>query len=304
LLALVLWQRQRAVRQKLAGRTALQVAHDSLESKVVARTAELRSTVVLLGEEVEVRKAVEADLRATQSELVHAGKMAALGQMSAGVVHELNQPLGALRTLSDNACVLLEQNRLNDVRGNLQRIAHLVDRLGRLTYQLKAFAHKASAQCVPVDLQQVIANAQFLVSQRLRDNSVELVVQVQPLDLAAVAEGARLEQVLVNLMGNAIDAMLASPLRCLRVEASVVGTALDHCLIRVSDTGPGVRADILPRLFEPFITSKPAGAGLGLGLMISAHIVREFGGSLRVCQMDGAGACFEIELLRAKNTGD
>jgi two-component system C4-dicarboxylate transport sensor histidine kinase DctB len=304
LLALVLWQRQRAVRQKLASRTALQAAHDSLEAKVVARTAELRSTVALLGEEVEVRKAFESDLRATQSELVHAGKMAALGQMSAGVVHELNQPLGALRTLSDNACVLLDQDRLSDVRGNLQRIAHLVDRLGRLTYQLKAFAHKASSQCVPVVLQQVIANAQFLVSQRLRDNGVELVVQVQPLDLAAVAEGARLEQVLVNLMGNAIDAMLASPLRCLRVEASVVGTALDHCLIRVSDTGPGVRADILPRLFEPFITSKPAGAGLGLGLMISAHIVREFGGSLRVCQMDGAGACFEIELLRAKNTGD
>ena len=299
LLALVLWQRQRAVRQKLASRTALQAAHDSLEAKVVARTAELRSAVALLGEEVEVRKAVEADLRATQSDLVHAGKMAALGQMSAGVVHELNQPLGALRTLSDNACVLLEQDRLSDVRGNLQRIAHLVDRLGRLTYQLKAFAHKAGPVRVPVVLRQVIANAQSLLSQRLRDNSVELVVQVHPAGLAALAEETRLEQVLVNLLGNAIDAMLASPLRCLRVEASVVDTAPDHCLIRVSDTGPGVRADILPRLFEPFITSKPAGAGLGLGLMISAHIVREFGGSLRACQMDGAGACFEIELPRA-----
>ena len=300
LLALVLWQRQRAVRQKLASRTALQAAHDSLEAKVVARTAELRSAVALLGEEVEVRKAVEADLRATQSDLVHAGKMAALGQMSAGVVHELNQPLGALRTLSDNACVLLEQDRLSDVRGNLLRIAHLVDRLGRLTYQLKAFAHKAGPVRVPVVLRQVIANAQSLLSQRLRDNSVELVVQVQPAGLAALAEETRLEQVLVNLLGNAIDAMVASPLRCLRVEASAVGTALDHCLIRVSDTGPGVRADILPRLFEPFITSKPAGAGLGLGLMISAHIVREFGGSLRACQMDDAGACFEIELPRAK----
>ncbi len=303
LLALLLWQRQRAVRQKLASRTALQAAHDDLEVKVAARTAELRSAVALLGDEVEVRKAVEADLRATQSELVHAGKMATLGQMSAGVVHELNQPLGALRTLSDNACVLLEQDRLSDVRGNLLRIAHLVDRLGRLTYQLKAFAHKAGSQRVPVDLQQVIANAQFLVSQRLRDSGVELVVQVQPAGLAALADEARLEQVLVNLLGNAIDAMQASPPRRLRVEASAVGAALDHCLIQVSDTGPGVRADILPRLFEPFITSKPAGAGLGLGLMISAHIVREFGGSLRACQMDGAGACFEIELPRAKTQG-
>lgn len=296
LLAMVLWQRQRAIHHKLASRTALQAAHDSLEAKVAVRTAELRRTVALLGEEVEARKAIEADLRATQSDLVHAGKMAALGQMSAGVVHELNQPLGALRTLSDNACVLLEQDRLDDVRGNLLRIAHLVDRLGRLTYQLKAFAHKASPVRVPAALQQVIANAQFLVSQRLRDNGVELVVQVQPAALAALADEARLEQVLVNLLGNAIDAMAASPLRRLQVQAGVVDPAPDRCLIRVSDTGPGIRADILAHLFEPFITSKPAGTGLGLGLMISAHIVREFGGSLRAHNLDGAGACFEIEL--------
>src|SRR3546814_3587209 len=93
--------------------------------------------------------------------------------MSGGLLHALDLPLGALRTLSDNACVLLEQDRLDDVRGNLLRIAHLVDRLGRLTYQLKAFAHKASPVRVPVALQQVIANAQFLVSQRLRDNRSE-----------------------------------------------------------------------------------------------------------------------------------
>ncbi len=299
LLAMVLWQRQRAVHHKLASRTALQAAHDSLETKVATRTAELRSTVVLLGEEVDARKAIEADLRATQSDLVHAGKMAALGQMSAGVVHELNQPLGAMRTLSDNACVLLEHHRLDDVRGNLQRIAHLVDRLGRLTYQLKAFAHKASPVRVPVALQQVIANAQFLVSQRLRDNGVELVVQVQAA-WAALADEARLEQVLVNLLVNAVDAMAASPLRRLRVEAGVAGCGPGRCIIRVSDTGPGIRADILARLFEPFITSKPAGTGLGLGLMLSAHIVREFGGSLRAFNLDGAGACFEIELPLAQ----
>jgi two-component system C4-dicarboxylate transport sensor histidine kinase DctB len=293
LLAMVLWQRQRAVQHKLASRAALQAAHDSLEFKVQQRTVELRSTVTLLGEEVEARKAIEADLRSTQSDLVHAGKMAALGQMSAGVVHELNQPLGAMRTLSDNACVLLEHERLDDVRGNLLRIVHLVDRLGRLTYQLKAFAHKANSPRVPVVLLQTIANAQFLVSQRLRDTGVELVVQVHPTGLTALAEEARLEQVVVNLLGNAIDAMAASPLRQLQVEANA---AEGRCRIRVSDTGPGIRTDILARLFEPFITSKPAGTGLGLGLMISAHIVREFGGSLRAWNRDGAGASFEIEL--------
>ncbi|MGF6766125.1 two-component system C4-dicarboxylate transport sensor histidine kinase DctB [Paraburkholderia sp. GAS33] len=296
LLATMLVQRQRALRHRLAGQAALQAAHDSLESKVTERTAELRSAVTQLGAEVEVRKAVEADLRVTQTELVHAGKMAALGQMSAGMVHELNQPLAALRTLSDNACVLIENARLDDARGNLHRIAHLVDRLGRLTYQLKAFAHKASPTRVPVSVQKVVGGAQFLVTQRLQDNNVGLEVQIHPATLCAFAEEARLEQVLVNLFGNAIDAMAAWPRRQLRVEARVADATGTRCVIEVSDTGPGIRADILPRLFEPFTTSKPAGAGLGLGLMISAHIVRELGGNLLGRNIDGGGACFTIEL--------
>jgi two-component system, NtrC family, C4-dicarboxylate transport sensor histidine kinase DctB len=299
LMATVLWQRQRAIRHRLANRDALQAAHDGLETKVVERTAELRSAVALLADEVEARKAIEADLRATQNELVHAGKMAALGQMSAGMVHELNQPLGAMRTLSDNACVLLDQDRLADVRGNLQRIALLVDRLGRLTHQLKAFSHKAEPPRESVNLQRVIASAQFLVAQRLRENGVEMVVQIEGDGLAGLAEEARLEQVLVNLMGNAIDAMAQSPVRRLQVEAGIGGAADGCCVIRVSDTGPGIRADILPRLFEPFITSKPAGAGLGLGLMISAHIARDLGGSLRASNLEGSGACFVIELKLA-----
>ncbi|NML97164.1 sensor histidine kinase [Paraburkholderia sp. RP-4-7] len=302
LLATTLVQRQRALRHRLDGQAALQAAHDSLESKVAERTAELRSAVTQLGDEVEVRKAIEADLRVTQTELVHAGKMAALGQMSAGMVHELNQPLAALRTLSDNACVLLEKTRLDDVRNNLQRIAHLVDRLGRLTYQLKAFAHKSSPTRVPVPVNKIIGGAQSLVAQRLLDNNVELEVRVRPATLRALAEEARLEQVLVNLLGNAIDAMAASPRRHLHVEAGVADATGTRCVIEVSDTGPGIRADILPRLFEPFTTSKMAGAGLGLGLMISAHIVRELGGSLLGRNIDGGGACFTIELPLAATT--
>ena len=293
LLSITLWQRQHALRQKVANRDALQAAHDGLESKVAMRTTELRSANIHLEREVETRKTTEADLRAAQNELVHAGKMAALGQMSAGMVHELNQPLGALRTLSDNACVLLDQDRLTDVRGNLHRIAHVVDRLGRLTSQLKVFAHKASIPMATVEVQPVIANAQFVVSQRLRDQGVELEVVVRPPHLAAVAEEARLEQVLVNLLANAIDAMAASPLRRLLVEAQAIE---NRCVIAVSDSGPGVPADVVPRLFEPFTTTKAAGAGLGLGLMISAHVVRELGGTLRASNLDEGGARFVIEL--------
>jgi two-component system, NtrC family, C4-dicarboxylate transport sensor histidine kinase DctB len=300
LLATVVAQWQRALHHKLANRAALQAAHDSLESKVVARTTELSGANALLAVEIEARKTIEADLRTTQNELVHAGKMAALGQMSAGMVHELNQPLGALRTLSDNACVLLDQDRLHDARSNLQRIAHLVDRLGRLTAQLKAFAHKTQAPCVPVLIQPAIANAQFVVSQRLREQGVELQVQVQPSELAALAEEARLEQVLANLLSNAIDAMAASKAGRLQVEAD----ARDgRCIIKVRDSGPGIRADILPRLFEPFTTTKPAGSGLGLGLMISAHIVREFGGTLKATNLEAGGALFVIDLPLAATSG-
>lgn len=293
LIGVTLWQRQRALRSKLASRAALQAANDSLESKVAERTGELHRANTLLASEVEVRKAIEADLRATQNELVHAGKMAVLGQMSAGMVHELNQPLGALRTLSDNACVLLDQDRFDAVRANLQRIAHLVDRLGRLTTQLKAFAHKSNTPPEAVSIRQAIADALFLVSSRLREHGVEMEVQVDPPELAAWAEDARLGQVLVNLLGNAIDAMTNAPVRRLRVHAEAFG---DRCVIEVSDSGPGIRADILPRLFEPFTTTKSAGAGLGLGLMISAHIVRDFGGSLRAANLETGGACFVIEL--------
>jgi two-component system C4-dicarboxylate transport sensor histidine kinase DctB len=299
LLGVTLWQRRRAVRQQLASRAALQAAHDSLETGIALRTLELRSANTLLRDEVEARKAIEADLRATQNELVHAGKMAALGQMSAGMVHELNQPLGALRTLSDNACVLLDQQRTGDVRSNLQRISNLVDRLGRLTYQLKAFAHKADAPRTPVAVAQAIANAQFLVSHRMRAHGVTFDVQLPVPALTVLADDARLEQVLANLLGNAIDAMSASPERRLLVVAHAVD---GRCVIAVSDSGPGIRLDMLPRLFEPFTTTKPAGEGLGLGLMISAHIVREFGGSLRACNPEAGGARLMIELPLAPAT--
>jgi two-component system C4-dicarboxylate transport sensor histidine kinase DctB len=293
LLAIVLWQRQRAVHQQLASRAALQEAHDSLESKVIARTAELLAANAQLASEVDMRKATEANLRATQNELVHAGKMAVLGQMSTGMVHEINQPLAALHTLSDNACVLLDQERFADVRRNLQRIANIVERLGRVTYQLKAFAHKSITPGAPVQIRRTIANAQFLVAQRLRERGVEIEVEAEPETLAALADEGRLEQVLVNLLGNAIDAMAGAPTRRLCINASAAG---QRCVITVSDTGPGIREDILPHLFQPFITSKPAGAGLGLGLMISAHIVREFGGTLEARNLPGGGACFVIDL--------
>lgn len=273
----IFWLRRRTLRQRLANQSALQVvlkaAHDNLEAKVEARTAELR---------------------AAQQELLHAGKMAALGQMSACIVHELNQPLAALRTNADNARVLIERERPDDAKDNLVRIGGLVDRVGRLTQQLKGFAHKAPPVMSLVPMQRVLQNAQMQVQPRLKAQEVECTLVVDPPSLSLRSEELRLEQVLVNLMGNAVDAMAGAPERRLRVEAGVAG---GRARITVSDTGPGIAPEMLPRLFEPFATTKPAGAGLGLGLMISAHIARELGGTLRgENRPGGAGAVFVLEL--------
>ena len=272
LLAVTLWQRRRAIRQKLANQAALQAAHDALESTVVARTAELR---------------------AAQSELVHAGKMAALGQMSAGLAHELNQPLTALRTLTESAALLLEQDRKPEVQGNLQRITRMVDRLARLTTRLKTFAHKAETPGAPVPLAHCLADAQASVAEAARLVNVAIVLDVQPPDLQVLADEAALSSVLVNLMRNAIEAMQATPERRLTIVARQRGP---RATIEVSDTGHGIAADILPRLFEPFVTSKTAGSGLGLGLVISAQLLRSMDASLSARNEVGGGACFVIDL--------
>ncbi|MEJ8823589.1 ATP-binding protein [Variovorax humicola] len=272
LVAVALWQRRRAERHKLANQAALQAAHDTLESTVVARTAQLR---------------------AAQDELVHTGKMAALGQMSAGLAHELNQPLTAMRALSESAAILLEKNRLADVAGNLHRIRSMVDRLARLTSQLKTFAHKGELPLAPVALAQSIADAQGIVADAINREGIAFEVDVQPRALSAMAEEAALGSVLVNLMRNAIDAMHDSPQRKLRLEAR----ALDgRVRIEVRDTGPGIRADILSHLFEPFVTSKTAGTGLGLGLVISAQLIRAMDGTLRAANLQEGGASFAIDL--------
>lgn len=268
-------QRRRAMRQRLANQEALQRAHDSLEVKVQERTAELK---------------------AAQDELVHAGKLVVLGQMSAGMVHELNQPLAALHTLSDNAALLIERGRVDDARANMHRIGQLVNRLGRLTSQLKVFAHKSNEPPRPVGVLKAVQDALSLVGTRLREAGIEVAVEVEPRTLAVAADEARLEQVLGNLLGNAIDALAAleaaGPRRIEVRAAPREGMAE----IVVRNTGPGIDPVILPRLFEPFVTSKPPGKGLGLGLMISAHIVRAFGGSMRAGNLAPTGAEFTIEL--------
>lgn len=299
LVMLVLYarQRRRLGLQRLRAREDLQRAYDNLETMVAERTSSLQQMTHNLSEENIVRRKAEQKLRQAQSELVQAAKMAVLGQMSAGITHELNQPLTALRTMADNAKVLIERDRLDEAKTNLATISQLVGRMGLITGQLRQFARKADASLRPVPVAAAITAALFLVERRVERERVNFRMSMRSQDVHALCDSNRLEQVLVNLFNNALDAMADSETRELTVG---VERTDERVMIGVADTGPGIPEDIRAHLFEPFFTTKPQGQGLGLGLAISEQIVREFGGLLRVEASGTGGARFIIELPLAE----
>jgi len=301
LLFFFLHQRRRAITESLAAKEALQQAHDQLERKVAERTADLVATNTQLNREMAERERAEQVLRKAQDQLIHAGKMAVLGQMSAGITHELNQPLAALRTLSDNARLLLLKNRTDEVQNNLALISQLTERMGKITGQLKTFARKSPLQLSRVSVRRALGNALALVEQRLRTEQIVVTQDLPENDVEVQGDANRLEQVLVNLIVNALDAMQGARARHLDL---IVRERAGRVSITVRDTGPGIAEDVLPRLFEPFVTTKEPGAGLGLGLAISSGIIGEFGGSLLAANRPEGGAQFTIEFVSAAETND
>ncbi|KQV92313.1 ATP-binding protein [Pelomonas sp. Root1237] len=287
LLVLYLSSRRRALRQLTKAQTELQQAHALLEQLVDSRTAELRQTNDALKTQI-------AQRLQTEGELLQASKLAVLGQMSAGLSHEVNQPLTALRALARNSIRLLEAGRQDAVATNLQLMDDMVERMSQITRQLKSFARKADEQVTgAVSLLDCVRNALLLLEHRSRALDVQAEIEV-PAGLRVRAEANRLEQVLVNLFGNAIDAMQNEAERQLRVQV-IAQDGGRRALMRVQDSGAGVGEADLQRLFEPFFTTKPAGEGLGLGLVISAKIVHEFGGTLRAQRLEH-GMSFEFDL--------
>ncbi|KWI74305.1 sensor histidine kinase [Burkholderia ubonensis] len=312
------WRMRRArVREMIRGRALLQQAYAELNRRVEERTADLSEANAQLQKEVGERIRAEQDLRAAHDELIQASKLAALGQMAAGITHELNQPLAALRSFSDNTRVLLDRGEQTAARENLEAIAALTERMGKITNQLKLFVGRARPRNEQALVVRALRSVLALLGERLR--GVELVLTLRddavspvreaPLDLAndhpelvARCEDLRLEQVLINLLGNALDAVAAggaprtaAPRIDVTIEASAATLA-----IQVRDNGPGIAPDLLPRLFEPFFTTKEMGRGLGLGLAISSSIVSDAGGSLTARNAPGGGALFVLTLRRAR----
>ena len=293
ILGMLFNDRRRHLGERLAAREALQKAYDELERKVEERTADLSAANQQLQDEVAERARAERTLREAQDELIQAGKLAVIGQLSAGIAHELNQPLAALRTLSGNAIRFMQRGDEATARANLERIAQLVDRMGQITGHLKVFAHKSSGAPRPVDVHAVVTHAIGILGQRLQVTGTRVVLDFPDTALYAHCDANRLEQVVVNLIGNALDAMahLEQP----RVEVRGSGHA-PMVRIEVRDYGCGLSPEAQARLFEPFFTTKDAGVGLGLGLAISAGIVSDFGGTLTGVNHPDGGALFTIEL--------
>lgn len=284
-----------AVRQRrlrLAERLAVQAeAQAELERRVVLRTAELAAVNARLEGEVAERAAAEARLRATQDELVQAGKLAALGQMSAALSHEFNQPLGAARNYAENAGVLLERGRADEAKGNIARILSLIDRMAELSRHLRNFARKPNAQLSDVALPEAVAAALDILGWRVRALGVRLDQDVPPLVLRAGP--VRLQQVLVNILSNALDAVEGAEDRRIALTARVEG---GQAVIEIADSGPGIPAALAGRIFDPFFSTKGVGKGLGLGLSISYNIVHDFGGTLTAANAPGGGAVFTLVL--------
>lgn len=233
--------------------------------------------------------------RDTQEELVQAAKLAALGGLSAGIGHELNQPLAAIRSHAHNGRLLIGRQRYEEAETAFARIQTLTARMADIITHLKRFARKPDAMLGPVPLAPVVAGALSLFGSRFAEEEVTLAVEV-PDDLTARAEEVRLEQVFVNLVGNALDALKGRGERRLSITAARQGRDI---LVTVADSGAGIDAAHRSAIFDPFFTTKPIGAGLGLGLSMSYNIIRDFGGRLALTTSGDGGSAFTITLQTA-----
>ncbi|HHW1959373.1 TPA: two-component system sensor histidine kinase DctB [Pseudomonas aeruginosa] len=283
-------------RRHYLDRIALEAeAKRQLEERVLERTRELENANAQLQQEVHEREQAQRELMRAQDEVVQAGKLTALGTMSASISHELNQPLAAIRSYADNARVLLDHQRTEDARGNLEQISDLTTRMASIIAHLKAYARGARRAPENVQLQPAIEDALSMVASRRRAMNVELLRDVPDAPLWVQAGETRLRQILGNLLTNALDALAEkAPPRRLWVIASQDQHGVTPTL---RDNGPGFSEDALAHAHEPFFTTKTTAKGLGLGLAICDNLLRALGGRLEMGNHLEGGAVVRLHLL-------
>lgn len=251
---------------------------------------ELRKLNARLQREIAEREKVQKDLEVAELTLAQSSKLAALGEMSAAVSHELNQPLAAMKTYLAGARLLLQRKRPEEALSSFQRIDDLIERMGAITRQLKSYARKGGEAFEEVDLRACVSSALAMMEPQLKARVVKISRGMPRQPVMVMADRIRLEQVIINLLRNALDATkdVASPQIDLLLSAGETAT------LTVRDNGHGIGD--LENLFEPFYTTKKPGEGVGLGLAISSGIVTDLGGRLTARNAEGVGAVFEMQL--------
>ncbi len=294
LVLLYILQRRRNLSQRLQHQKHIEEtllnAQQDLGVQVKQRTVELLKTNEQLDNKIKQQEKTEQELRKAQEELLQSAKLAVVGQMSAGITHELNQPLTAIQTYVGTAQQLLKHQHYDELAENLANVLLLTDRMAGFTSQLKTFSRKSTQNISMVSLNQTINDALMLI-QHTHNEDIDVIESMPEREVFVLADAIRLEQVFVNIIKNAVDAMKDCGTCKLTISMQTLG---DSVSVRIGDSGSGIPEANLGKLFDPFFTSKEVGAGLGLGLSISQEIINEFGGSITASNQEQGGALFTV----------
>lgn len=253
-------------------------------------SAELRALNVRLQREIAERERVQENLAVAEQTLAQSSKLAALGEMSAAVSHELNQPLAAMKTYLAGARLLLNRNRPDEALSSFQRIDDLIERMGAITRQLKSYARRSGDTFEPINMGDSLASALSMMEPQLRQRRISIDRALPKTPVMVMGDRVRIEQVMINLLRNALDATQSVN----DAQIDIVLAAGDTATLTVRDNGDGIKD--IENLFEPFYTTKQPGDGVGLGLAISSGIVNDLGGRLTARNSAGGGAVFEVQL--------
>ncbi|MGB7191913.1 MAG: ATP-binding protein [Collimonas pratensis] len=286
--AISLWavyQRRRRLEERLT-------SAEYLDRTIAQRTQELMVANHTLEAKYAKLQETEHLLRSTQNKLIQAGKLAMLGQMAAGIAHELNQPLAAIRAFADNAITFLSREQRDKAAENLGHISNASARMGKIVGQLNGFSRKSHEAVAVIDLSKSIEAAALLLSNEFQTHGASLRIDIRE-EAQVVGDSVRTEQVLINLLRNALDAVDNAGQKNVSLELE---RDAGDAVIRIRDSGPGIPAQVALHLFEPFFTTKPSGKGLGLGLAISSSIVQAMNGRLTANNHSEGGAEFVLRI--------
>jgi len=285
-------------------RALLHILQDSHKDKLrleASRKAMIHIMGDLRDTTIEIQRR-EQELRAKQEQLVQAGKLATLGELTTGVAHELNNPLNNIALFVGNAADLIEL-AVTDKSKIVGQLRHAMEQVGKATAiisHLRTFGRVAPATRERISLRHVIERSLSLMHEQLRLRDIKVTLDIGPEEPLVVGNSIQLEQVFINLLTNARDAVADSTHKAIRISSSVSSAMAE---VAFADTGPGIPPELAQRIFDPFFTTKEVGKGTGLGLSIAYGIIKEHGGTISVVGGAHRGATFLIQLpLAAANT--